>query len=123
MPEKNISLPRGRALARYLAQYRPSAFLLAAQLFSLVLYAAFEGVPGGRLLLAAFGTLVLVLVVWVVVRSPAVNWISWILAIPVIVLSLWSALHESLNVLIWVALLEAALYFYAAGGLIAYMLW
>lgn len=122
MSEKKFFLHRVRAFARYLAQYHPSAFLLLAQLLSLVLYAAFEGVPSGRFLLVAFGTLVLVLVVWVVVRSPALNWISWLLAIPAIVLSLVAAFDENQAVSIWVAVLEAALYFYAAGGLIAYMM-
>ena len=59
--------------------YHPSAFLLAAQLLSLVLYAAFDGVHSGRALLGAFGVVVLALAVWVVNRSPAINWIAWAL--------------------------------------------
>lgn len=43
-------------------------------------YAAFEGVPGGRVVPNTFGILVLVLAVWVVVHSPAISWIGWILA-------------------------------------------
>ncbi len=104
------------------ARRHPSAFLLAAQLVSLVLYAAFEGVPSGRFLLGAFGTLVLVLVVWVVIRSPAISWIAWILATPEVALSLLSWLSADPTLLIWAALLDAALYFYGAGGLIAYMM-
>ena len=105
---------------RALARHHPSAFLLAAQLVSLALYAAFEGVPSGRVLLSAFGMLVLVLVVWVVIRSPAISWIAWILAAPAVVLSLLSWLSVNPTLLIWAALLEAALYFYGAGGLITY---
>lgn len=107
---------------RALARHQPSAFLLAAQLLSLALYAALEGVPSGRILLGVFGMLVLVLVVWVVIRSPAISWIAWILAAPAFVLSLLSWLSANPHLLIWTALLEAALYFYGAGGLIIYMM-
>lgn len=113
----NISFMHWRAYARH-----PSAFLLAAQLLSLALYAVFEGVPGGRILLSAFGMLVLVLAVWVVIHSPAISWIAWILATPAVVLTLLSWLSVNQPLLLWAALLEAALYFYGAGGLIAYMM-
>ena len=61
--------------------YHPSAFLLAAQLLSLVFFAAFEGAEGSRVVLSSVGVLLLALVVWVVKRSPGVNWIAWVLAI------------------------------------------
>lgn len=117
MNNKNISLRRWHTLAHH-----PSAFLLAAQLLSLGLYAAFEGVPSARILLSAFGMLVLVLVVWVVIRSPAISWIAWILAAPAVVLSLLSWLSAYAPLLIWAALPEAVLYFYGASGLITYMM-
>ena len=69
MNNYNIAFVHWRAIARR----HPSAFLLAAQLVSLVLYVAFEGVPSGPFLLGIFGMLVLVLVVWVVIRSPAIS--------------------------------------------------
>lgn len=100
----------------------PSSFLLVAQLLSLVLYAAFDGTPGGRGLLAAFGVLVLLLVVWVVKRSPAINWIAWTLAVMAAVLWLLSWLSAIPTLSVWASLLEAVLYFYAAGSLIAYMM-
>ncbi len=43
----------------------PSAFLLAAQIFSLVLYAGFEELPSGRTIIGIAGVLVLALAVWV----------------------------------------------------------
>jgi hypothetical protein len=64
---------------RSLARTHPSAFLLAAQLLSLFLYAAFDGNSSGRVILGAFGILILTLVVWVVTRSPALNWIAGVL--------------------------------------------
>jgi hypothetical protein len=107
---------------RLLVRHHPSGFLLAAQLLSLMLYAAFDGIHSGRALLGAFSVLVLALAVWVVSRSPAINWIAWVLAIPAFMLSLLSALFVHPLLLVWSSLLEAALYFYAAGSLIAYMM-
>jgi len=107
---------------RGLACRHPSAFLLAAQLLSLVLYAVFEGSSRGRALLGAFGVLILLLVVWVVRRSPAVNWIAWVIVIPAVVLSLLSVPFLNDTLLGWSSVFEAALYFYAAGSMVAYML-
>jgi hypothetical protein len=107
---------------RTIAYHHPSAFLLAAQLISLGLYVAFEGVPRGSFILGVFGTLVLLLVVWVVMRSPAISWIAWIIAALIILLSSLSWLLANPTLLIWAALLEAALYFYGAGGLITHMM-
>jgi hypothetical protein len=87
MNNQSFSSPHWRAIARR----HPSAFLLAAQLASLVLYAAFDEIAYGRALLGALGVLVLALTVWVVTRTPAINWIAWVLVAPAFVLSLLSA--------------------------------
>ncbi|MEO8355448.1 MAG: ion channel [Chloroflexota bacterium] len=107
---------------RGLARRHPSAFLLAAQLLSLVLYAAYDGSSRGRALLGAVGVLILTLVVWVITHSPAINWIAWVLVAPAIVFSLLSIFFIDPRLLIWSSLLEAALYFYAAGSMVAYMM-
>ena len=103
-------------------RFPPSAFLLAAQLLQLILYAAFDGQHSQRALLSAFGGLVLGLVVWVVLHSPAVNWVAWAIAVPAFILTMLSAVFEGEILLGWSSLLEALLYFYAAGSLIAYMM-
>ncbi|MBN1312099.1 MAG: two pore domain potassium channel family protein [Anaerolineae bacterium] len=105
-----------------LASHHPSAFLLAAQLLSMALYALLDESVNGLALLSAFGLLVLVLAVWVVSHSPAIRWIAWALAIPALVLTLLSPLFASSALLAWSSLLKAALYLYAAGSLIAYMM-
>ncbi len=107
---------------RGLARQHPSAFLLAAQLVSLILNVAFDGSSGGRALLAAFGVLVLALVVWVINHNPATRRIVWILAAPAFVLSLLSIFSTDPTLLIWSSLFEAAVYFYAAGSLVTYMM-
>ena len=110
--------PRWR---RYL-RHHPSAFLLAAQLASLLLYPLMDDTHSGRLLLGAVGLVVVPLAVWVVNHSPGQNWIAWLLAVPAVGLSLASIVLERPGWNTASSMLEAALYFYAAGGLIRYML-
>ncbi|MEQ8161050.1 MAG: two pore domain potassium channel family protein, partial [Smithellaceae bacterium] len=86
------------------ALHHPSAFLLAAQLLSLILYVALEAVPGQQFILGIFGMLVLLLVVWVVIHSPAINWIAWIIASLAILFSALSWLLSNPELLIWAAL-------------------
>jgi hypothetical protein len=105
-----------------LLSLHPSAFLLAAQLLLLILYAVFDGIHQQRALLSAIGGVLLVLIIWVVSRSPARNWIAWLLAVPAFILSLLSVYYVNSIMLGLSSLLEAMLYFYAAGSLIAYML-
>jgi hypothetical protein len=105
-----------------LARRHPSAFLLAAQLLSLLVYPSMDETSGGRLLFGAVALVVVPLAVWVVNRSPAVRWVAWLLAIPAMLLTAVAVLFAVPALLPWSAMLEAALYFYAAGGLISYML-
>jgi len=107
---------------RALASRHPSAFLLAAQLFSLVLYAVFDGNPNGRKVLGTFGILVLALVIWVLKRNPIIWRGTRLLAIVSFTLSLSSVLINTPTLVMWASLMEAVLYFYAAGSLIAYMM-
>jgi hypothetical protein len=118
MNETSFRSLRWRAVARR----HPSAFLLAAQLLSLLLFPLLDDAAGGRVIFGAFGALVLLLAVWVVNRTPATNWIAWLIAIPAFVLSLASVVLGDQMLLTWSSLLEALLYFYAAGSLIAYMM-
>ena len=119
-------MPRQRTLWSrpwaVLARRHPSAFLLAAQLLSLLVYPAMDETSGGRLLFGAVALVVVPLAVWVVNRSPAVRWVAWLLAIPAMLLTAVAVLFAVPALLPWSAMLEAALYFYAAGGLISYML-
>jgi hypothetical protein len=105
-----------------LARRHPSAFLLAAQLLSLLVYPSMDETSGGRLLFGAVALVVVPLGVGVVNRSPAVRWVAWLLAIPAMLLTAVAVLFAVPALLPWSAVLEAALYFYAAGGLISYML-
>lgn len=107
---------------RTLPRSHPSAFLLAAQLVSLILYAVVGDSASGRTLIIVFGILVLMLVVWVIDRSPAITWIAWVLVAPAVVLLLLLILYINPLVQIVSSLLIAGLYFYAAGSMVAYMM-
>jgi hypothetical protein len=118
MNEPTYRSLRWRAIARR----HPSAFLLAAQLLSLMVFPLLDDVVAGRVVFGAFSALVLLLAVWVVNRTPAINWIAWLIAAPAFVMSLIAAVTGSHTLLAWSSLLEALLYLYAAGSLIAYMM-
>jgi len=107
----------GRAAKRH-----PSAFLLAAQLLSLLVYPLIDDSAGGRVLFGAVALVVVPLAVWVVSRSSFVNTVAWLLAIPAMVLTVLAVAFDNDALLPLSALLEAALYFYAAASLISYML-
>jgi hypothetical protein len=91
-------------------------------LLSLLVYPAMDESSGGRLLFGAVALVVVPLAVWVVNRSPAVRWIAWLLAVPAMSLTAVAVLFAVPALLPWSAMLEAALYFYAAAGLISYMM-
>ena len=97
----------------------PSAVLLGVQLLGLLLYPWMESSTRGRALFGAFGLLVLGAALWVVRRSPWLTWLGLLLALPVVVLSLVTAITPSPELLVWTAALEAVFYFYATGSLIA----
>jgi hypothetical protein len=81
-----------------------------------------EASSWGHALLTAFGVLVLVAALRVVVRTPWLTWFALVLAIVIVILSVISTISPRLDLTIVTASLEAAFYFYATGSLIAYML-
>lgn len=105
-----------------LAARHPSGLLLAAQLLSLLLYPLMDDSRDGRVLFSAVALVVVPLAVWVVRGSRAANWIAWTLAVPAMALSLLAIVLAQPSLIVASAVLESALYFYAAGSLIRYML-
>jgi hypothetical protein len=105
------------------ARREPSAVLLAVQLLGVLLYPFMEnqGIVG-RALFSAFGILTLVLVVFAVRATPGQNLLGLALAVPATVLLLIQAAKADDTLETWSSAFEALLYFYAAAGLIRYML-
>jgi hypothetical protein len=104
------------------ARREPSAVLLAVQLASVLVYPFLEGRGVGRSLVSALGILTLGLVVLAVRATPGQNLVGALLAIPATVLLLIQAISGDPALLPWSSAFEAVLYFYAAAGLIRYML-
>lgn len=99
----------------------PSAVLLVTQLAALLVYPLLEDNPASRAVFSLLGITVLALVVLAVRSSPPPTWVSLLLAGPAVVLLLIQAVSDAGWVQPWSAGFEAALYFYAAVGLIRYM--
>ena len=104
------------------ARREPSAILLVTQLTSVLVYPFAEDTHVGRALLSVLGIAILALVVLAVRRSPALTWVSVLLGVPATVLLLIQAVTGSDDLLPYSSAIEAVLYFYAAGAMIAYML-
>jgi hypothetical protein len=104
------------------ARRDPSAVLLAAQLGGLLLYPFMEGNAAGRALFSVFGIAILGLVVFAVQRLPALTWVAILLGAPATVLLLIQAVTDDEALRPYSSALEAVLYFYAAGALLASML-
>jgi hypothetical protein len=104
------------------ARREPSAVLLAAQLGGVLVYPFMESSDVGRSLFSVFGIAILGLVLLAVRSSPGLTWIGLLLGIPATVLLLAQAVSGDDTLLPYSSTLEAILYFYAAGALIAYML-
>lgn len=99
----------------------PSALLLLVQLASIIIHPALESVKFNQAIFSCFNVVALLLAMWVVNQSPAINWVAWLLAIPAIVLTILFVLTTNEHYFVLAQLLESAMYFYTAAGLIMYM--
>jgi len=99
----------------------PSALLLFVQLASIIIHPMFETVKYNQAIFSCFNIAALSLAVWVVNRSPAINWVGWALALPAIALTIFYVLTGNTHYFLWAQILESAMYFYTAIGLVMYM--
>jgi hypothetical protein len=100
----------------------PSAALLFVQILGILLYPLMEDTSAERALFGVFGLLVLGAALYVVKRGPWLTAFAVVLAVPVVILSIWLAFDFDPSRMVILAALEAIFYFYATGSLIAYML-
>lgn len=99
----------------------PSAVLLFTQLAAVLLYPFMISSDVGRALFSVLGIAFLGLVVLAVSSTPGLTWVTILLGIPATVLLLIQAVTVSDDLLPYSSALEALLYFYAAGAMIAYL--
>ena len=114
-------IPLVTTLVRF-AKRQPSAVLLAVQLASLLVFPFTEDTGVGRAAFSAVGIVVLAVAVWATAGSPAWTSVSIVLAVPATAILLVEAFTDVPGLLVWSEALLAALYFYTAGALIAYLL-
>jgi hypothetical protein len=100
----------------------PSAILFAVQLIGVVVYPAMHTSGVGRAAFNAFGIVVVLLALWAVRYSPGLTWVGVLLALPAAGLLVVQTAIDEPALTGWSSAFEAALYFYAAGCMLAYML-
>jgi hypothetical protein len=105
----------------------PCATLLAVQLAGVLLYPTMDEASGrlsgvSRSALGLFGIIVLFLAVIAVRRTPALTWISGVLGLPLVVVTVAEGFNPGNDTItLWSGLLHALFYFYTAYGLVRYM--
>jgi Ion channel len=104
------------------ARRHPSAVLFAVQIIGVVAYPAMSTSGVGRAAFNVFGLLVALLALWAVRYSPGLTWVGVLLALPASALLIAQAAADLPELAGWSSGFEAALYFYAAGCMLAYML-
>ena len=105
---------------RFFKQY-PYATLLLVQLISIIFYGFTDYTHTNQILLNTIGLIVPLLAVWVVYRTPAVNWVAFTLAIPAFLCAIYDGFSGQNRLMVWAHIFESLLYFYVAASLVMYM--
>ena len=109
-----------QALISFCKRY-PYACLLAVQLISLFFYGFLDDSRLSQIAINCIGLVVPIIAAWVIYRTPAANWMAFILASLAIVLTFFAEFAGYLNLLPWAHAFESLLYFYAAISLVMHM--
>ena len=88
----------------------PSAALLSVQILGILLYPLMEDTSAERALFGVVGLLVLGAALYVVKRGPWLTGFAVVLALPVVVLSIWLAVDFDPGRMVILAALEAVFY-------------
>ena len=99
----------------------PFAMLLAVQLLSVLFYGFMTDSKTSHLIFICLGLIVPILAVWTVYRSPATNWVGFVLVTASISTLLLAIFGGQTQLLAWSHAFESLLYFYAAVSLVMYM--
>jgi hypothetical protein len=100
----------------------PSAVLLAVQLLTVLAYPFLDFSTAGRAVLGVIGMVALVVAVYAVRRTPAVNWVVLVLGAPALVYTVLEALRPDSDPIVLVsALLHAPFYLYVSYAMLRYL--
>jgi hypothetical protein len=112
---------RAEAFARRVWRH-PSAVLLVVQLLGVLIYPFMDASPVGRAALSLFSLIVLVLALRAVRETPALMWVSVVIGIPVVLLTILEAIDPTNGTTVfWSSALHAVFYAYTSVALIRYM--
>jgi hypothetical protein len=104
------------------AREHPSAVLLAGQLLAVLAYPFLGSSIPGRALLGAVGTVLVLVALYAVRRTPALAWVAIVLGVPAVVCSVLEVVWPGSDALLPTsALLHAPFYFYISYGMIRYL--
>jgi hypothetical protein len=104
------------------AREHPSAVLLAGQLLAVLAYPFLGSSIPGRALLGAVGTVLVLVALYAVRRTPALAWVAIVLGVPAVVCSVLEVVWPGSDALLLTsALLHAPFYFYISYGMIRYL--
>lgn len=99
----------------------PSLLLLIVQLLSLVINPLLQATKVDQAIFNIINLLALSLAVWVVNRSPIINWVAWLFAVPAVLFTRVYVVTGNGTYLLWAQSLESIMYLYTAVGLVLYM--
>lgn len=101
---------------------QPSAVLLAVQLSGVLLFPFMEGTPIGQAVLSTLALVILFLAVRAVQATRALTWISVLLGLPVVALTIWEVVDPGeAAVVVASSVAHAGFYFYTSYALLRYM--
>ena len=104
------------------ARTHPSAVLLFGQLLAVLAYPFFDESAPGRALLGLIGTVLVLVALWAVRRTPALTGMAVILGAPAVVFNVLEAVFPTDDwAVLGSALLHAPFYFYISYGMIRYL--
>ena len=96
--------------------------LLAGQLLAVLAYPFIGSSTAGRAVIGALGTVLVLVALYAVRRTPALAWVAAVLGVPALVCNLLEVAWPTSEVLLLTsALLHAPFYFYVSYGMIRYL--
>jgi hypothetical protein len=101
---------------------QPSFLLLATQLLGVLLYPFLDQSTFGRTVFSLFTLLVLVLAIRAVRATPALDWMSVLIGVPVAILTVMEAVAPTVPaIVLWSGILHATFYLFVSQAFLRYM--
>ena len=105
-----------------LVRQHPSAVLLATQLLAVLAYPFLDASTPARAVLGLVGTLIVLLALWAVRRTPVLSWVALLLGAPAMCFTVVEAFNPTTDwIVLTNSLLHAPFYFYVSYGMIRYL--